>query len=94
MKPKREKIDIFELTTIIEKYCNRNELSFEKIKTQKITNLGETIVFSHPVEKNSYIRKLGLMVDKETQPKPTLILRKTENGYIVEKTEFTNIYLK
>lgn len=41
-----------------------------------------------------YCKKSGLQLDRETMPKPTLIVERTTRGYTVTPTEYRLTYLK
>lgn len=95
VRPRRTKLNIQVAAKEAELYCAKKNLSVSKLRTQKVAEIGDSIVFAQPV--NIEARKVaisGLKKDKESQPKPTLILKKTGRGYIVEETEHTNVYLK
>ena len=73
-----------------EDYCKTNNLSVEKLKTQRFEIIVDQMIFAQPTG----IKPDGLRNDIATQPYPTLILRLDEHGEIqVEPTEYTQKYL-
>ena len=95
MRPIRTKLNIQTASKVAEMYCKKNKLSVSKLKTQKVVEIGDSVVFAQPSNiKTQRVAIAGLRSDKESQPKPTLVLKKTGKGYVVEETEHTNIYLR
>lgn len=95
VRPTRTKINIKTASKVAELYCEKNKLSIPKLKTQKVVEIGDSVIFAQPTNISSHrVAVSGLKSDKESQPKPTLVLKKTGRGYIVEETEHTNIYLR
>ena len=94
MRPVRNNHNIATAQKIAEDYCATKKLSLRKLSDQKVIDFGDSVVFAQPVHKAKMdLHIFGLTKDKETQPKPTLILRKTATGYRVEETEYTKKYL-
>lgn len=74
----------------VKEYCKMNNLSIDKLKEQRFElNYNECGFFQ-----SSAVKPNGLLNDRETMPKPTLLI-KHENGYLqIEETEYTKEYLK
>ena len=70
-------------------YCRANGLSWERLKEQRFDLMGLTAVFSQP----SDVKPLGLTNDRETMPKPTLVIRYQDGTLVFEQTEHTTKYL-
>lgn len=95
MRPVRNKLNIATAQKIAKDYCVSKNLSLKRLDDQKVADFGDSVVFAQPVSKTLMdLQMFGLVKDKETQPKPTLILRKTATGYTVEETEYTTMYLR
>lgn len=95
MRPVRTKLNIQVASRIAENYCEKNKLSIPKLKAQKVIEIGDSVIFAQPTNVTAKkVALAGLKRDVETQPKPTLILKRTGSGYAVEETKHTNIYLK
>lgn len=74
----------------VKDYCIKNGLSIEKLKEQRFElSYNECGFFQ-----KSNIKAEGLSNDNATMPKLTLLIRNSEGNLIIEKTEFTEIYLK
>ncbi len=74
---------------IVKKYCSENNLSFKKLLSQRFELVYGTAVFAQ----ESNVKPMGLTNDKETMPKPTLILTSKDNNIVIEQTEYTKQYL-
>lgn len=95
MKPVRTKLNIQMASRVAENYCEKNKLSISKLKAQKVIEIGDSIIFAQPTNmKTQKVALAGLRHDAETRPKPTLILKRDGSGYVVEETQYTDIYLK
>ena len=70
-------------------YCKNNGLSIEKLNQQMFAVIYSSAIFAQP----SNVIPNGLLNDLETQPKPTLIIKKNDNGLVIEQTEYTHEYL-
>lgn len=70
-------------------YCQEQGLLWDRLKEQRFDLLGGIAVFSQP----SDVESNGLVNDRDTMPKPTLVIR-FENGQLVfEQTEHTREFL-
>lgn len=94
MRPQRNKIIVQAALREAEDYCRRNKISLSKLRKQKVVGLSDVVIFAEPVPEGKVKVKRGLLDDKSTQPKPTLVVRKTASGYMVEETNYTQEYLK
>lgn len=74
---------------IAKEYCEKNNLSVEKLRKQRFDLLYGNAFFSQP----SDVIPNGLRNDMETMPTPTLIIKADNNDIIVEQTEYTQKYL-
>lgn len=70
-------------------YCQKNNLSLEKLKNQKIEIVRSVLFFAQPSDKNPD----GLRNDMETLPIPTLIITMDGEDLKIEQTEHTKTYL-
>lgn len=94
MKPTRNLLDVQAATVVAKKYCTANNLSVLKLSLQKTIEIQGEVIFAQPSDYSGTLaQRAGLLMDKQTQPKPTLVVRKTGNGYEVEETEYTRKYL-
>lgn len=73
----------------VRSYCAENNLSLEKLKKEKFELSYNECGFAHPSE----IEVNGLLNDKDTMPKLTLIIRYENDELIIEETEYTRNYL-
>lgn len=95
MRPKRESLDIKMILDLAEQYCKKNNLSVAKLKSQKVMAIGGNVIFAQPSsERKANILTRGLAADKETRPTPTLVLKKGVNGYAIEETPHTRVFLR
>ena len=74
---------------ISESYCAEQGLSFDKLKNQMFDFFNGAAWFLQP----SGVTPKGLTNDKETMPKPTLIIRNVNGNIVIEQTENTQKYL-
>ena len=73
----------------VHEYCNKNNISIDKLK-KEIFNLSYDVCgFFHPSE----VEPNGLLNDLETLPKPTLIIKYKDEELVIEQTEYTKDYL-
>lgn len=73
-----------------EAYCKANNLSVEKLRSQKFEIISDRMIFAQPTG----VKPDGLRNDLDTQPYPTLILRLDSHGAIqIETTDYTRKYL-
>lgn len=73
-----------------EAYCKANNLSVEKLRSQRFEIIADQMVFAQPTD----VKPDGLCNDLDTQPYPTLILRLDSHGAIqIETTDYTRKYL-
>ena len=70
-------------------YCEKNGLSYEKLKKQNFVLVYETAWFSQPSE----VVPIGLTNDMDTLPYPTLVFRTKNDNLLIEETEHTRKYL-
>ena len=77
-------------TAYAEQYCARNGLSLEKLKGQRFDIVMNRAIFSQP----SGVRAMGLTNDRETLPKPTLVITFDSKGLSIAETEHTKEYLR
>lgn len=71
-------------------FCEKNNLSTEKLRSQRFQVIEDTMVFAQPTSN----KPKGLTNDIATQPYPTLVIRLDKQGNVfVEKTQYTDIYL-
>jgi len=73
----------------VKDYCNKNNLSLEKLQNERFEISYNECGFMHP----SDIIPLGLTNDKETMPKTTLMIIFEDNCLRIEETEHTREYL-
>lgn len=73
----------------VKDYCDKNNLSWEKLKKERFEVSYNECGFMHPSE----IKPLGLTNDKETMPKATLMIIFENDCLKVEETEYTREYL-
>ena len=66
-------------------YCEKNNLSIEKVEKQLFFFGYDSAIFAQP----SDVIPNGLCNDIDTQPKPTLIIRNQDGELIIEETELT-----
>lgn len=74
----------------VREYCHKNNLSLEKLKSQRFELSYDACGFLQP----STIIPKGLVNDRETMPKPTLIIKNVNGKLIIESTEYTKQYLR
>lgn len=70
-------------------YCRINGLSSEKLKNQRFGLSYNECGFFQPSEEEPN----GLINDKETMPKATLIIKQIESQLVIEETPYTKQYL-
>lgn len=76
--------------SLSKEYCEKNHLSFDKLKSQRFDFMYDIACFSQP----SDVVPLGLTNDRDTMPIPTLIIRAgDDDGIVIERTEHTEKYL-
>lgn len=74
----------------VAEYCERHNLSMEKLRTQRFLMVADTMIFAQPAA----IKPDGLRNDIETQPYPTLILKLNKAGQLhIEATKDAAKYL-
>lgn len=71
-------------------YCKENNLSIEKLQTQRFILSGNECAFAQP----SDVKPNGLTNDGDTMPKVTLIIKFENQQLKIEETEYTKIFLK
>ena len=71
-------------------YCINNNLSVEKLENQRFFLLNNECAFAQP----SNVKPDGLINDKETMPKVTLIIRFENEKLAIQETEYTKLYLQ
>lgn len=74
----------------VKKFCVENNISIEKLKTQKFILVGNECAFAQP----SDTEPRGLINDKETMPKVTLVIKYEDDQLKIEETEYTKVFLK
>lgn len=72
-----------------EDYCRKNNLSVDKLKTQRFSLIYGKAFFSQP----SSVEADGLRNDVDTMPKTTLIIEADGDNLKVAQTEYTKKYL-
>ncbi|MDR3344793.1 MAG: hypothetical protein LBT21_04290 [Oscillospiraceae bacterium] len=73
-------------------YCRKNNLSVEKLSNQVLAYAdGISAAFADP-ESNDVLPD-GLTNDMETRLKPTLLVKLTPQGLLIEETPHTRTYL-
>ncbi len=72
-----------------ENYCKNNNLSVDKLKTQRFSLIYGKAFFSQP----SSVKADGLCNDVDTMPKTTLIIEIDGDNLKVAQTEYTKKYL-
>ena len=65
-------------------FCEKNNLSTEKLRSQRFQVIEDTMVFAQPTSN----KPKGLTNDIATQPYPD-----KQGNVFVEKTQYTDIYL-
>lgn len=70
-------------------YCIENGLDTESLDKQLVYAINGKVIFAQPSNQET----LGLKMDIITQPKPTLVVERSQNGYIVDKTDYTSQFL-
>lgn len=93
MKPVRNSLNIEQAKRAAISYCEINNLSVGKLSAQRVIDLGASVIFGQPRPLMD-LHLFGLERDIDTQPWPTLVLRKTGRGYEVEETPYTRQYLE
>jgi len=88
LKMEREIQKVLALEALRE-YCDENKLSIEKLKEERFELSYNECSFFHP----SDIKPEGLLNDKETMPKVTLMLKLEDGQLKIEETEYTKKYL-
>lgn len=76
----------------IRKYCEENNLSFEKAKTMSECYNKDMLVLQY-FDPECESVKLGLGLQDETPMPPVLWMHRTENGVRFDQTEYTQQYL-
>ncbi len=74
----------------VKEYCHKNNLSLQKLKNQIFELSYDACGFLQP----SDVVPEGLVNDRETMPKPTLIIKNVNGQLVIKSTEYTKIYLK
>ena len=74
---------------IASSYCVKNNLSVKKLKDQRFEWIYDSAFFAQP----SDVIPDGLRNDRETQPKPTLIITLVNGEIVIKETEYTRKYL-
>ena len=54
MRPARTKLNIETAFKVAELYCEKNKLSIPKLKTQKVVEIGDSVVFAQPSNINTH----------------------------------------
>lgn len=70
-------------------YCEKNNLSIEKLKKEEFYLMYNECAFAHP----SDVEPNGLLNDMETMPKVTLVIKHEDNILSIEQTEYTKEFL-
>lgn len=73
----------------VRSYCEENNLSLEKLISEKFVLSYNECGFAHPSE----IEVNGLLNDKDTVPKVTLMIKYENKELKIEETEYTRKYL-
>lgn len=73
----------------LDSYCQRNDLSMDKLSNQIYDIYGDVAIFSAP----SRIVPDGLRNDMQTLPIPVLIVEYRDNELCVKETEHTREYI-
>lgn len=68
----------------------KNGFKVEKLNSQVVHSINGKVIFAQPIKR---IGRTGLRTDKSTMPKPTLVVEKTEKGYVVSPTSDAEVYL-
>ena len=89
MQKEQEKLQRAFALEYAKQYCADNELSWDKLKGQQFYSIYGEAFFAQP----SDIEPKGLTNDMETMPKPTLIIKMSDEKLIIEQTEHTHKYL-
>lgn len=74
----------------VKNYCIEHGLSIEKLPTQRFALSANECCFAQP----SDVKPQGLINDKETMPKVTLIIKFEEGHLKIEETDYTALFLK
>jgi hypothetical protein len=70
-------------------FCMEHNLSLEKLKSQRFNLSCNECAFAQPRD----VKPNGLVNDRETMPKVTLIVRHENGQLLIEETEYTKAYL-
>lgn len=71
-------------------FCKTNGYSMQKLKEKRLYVFDEEAVFAAPRN----VKPDGLKNDLETRPIPVLVLKYIEGDIVIEKTEYTDSFLK
>lgn len=74
----------------VKKFCVEQNLSLQKLQTQKFVLSGNECAFAQP----SDITPDGLINDGATMPKVTLVIKYEDKLLKIEETEYTKKFLK
>ncbi|MDE6909670.1 MAG: hypothetical protein K2P44_04270 [Lachnospiraceae bacterium] len=74
----------------VKTFCLKNNLSLKKLQTQRFVLSGNECAFAQP----SDIKPNGLINDRDTMPKVTLIIKFEDRQLRIEKTEYTEVFLR
>lgn len=74
----------------VKDYCKKNNLSVEKLQGQRFILSGNECAFAQP----SDVKPKGLVNDRDTMPKVTLIIKFECEQLKIEETEYTKVFLK
>lgn len=73
----------------VKDYCIKNNLSLEKLQMQRFALSYNECGFAQP----STVTPNGLMNDRETMPKVTLIIKHEDGQLKIEETQYTKEFL-
>lgn len=73
----------------VKEYCNKNNLSVEKLQSQRFTLVCNECAFEQP----SDIKPDEFIIDGEPKPQITLIIRYENQKLQIEETEYTKKFL-
>lgn len=89
MRPVRNKVEIENAKKIAREYCIENGLDTESLDKQLVYAINGKVIFAQPSNQETS----GLKTDMSTQPKPTLVVERSQNGYMVDGTDHTRQFL-
>lgn len=89
MKEEQEKLQRAVVLELVKGYCEKNNISLEKLKKQQFYWIYGEAFFAQPND----VKPLGLTNDMKTMPKPTLIVKLINDTVDIQQTEYTKKYL-